>query len=133
MPLSEHEQEMLDEMERQLFADDPKLARAFSESEKPRHDGRRVVLGLLGVVLGLVVLVLAVALPAIWLGVLAFLLMLAGAVFAITGPRGGQGKGQGDKPGADPAGGDPNGSSSGDFMRKLEERWERRGGDDGPS
>ena len=53
MPLSEHEQKMLDEMERQLFADDPRLARAFSPSRSPRRNGRRIAIGLGGVVLGL--------------------------------------------------------------------------------
>src|SRR5690625_7392286 len=76
MPLSEHEQKMLDEMERQLFADDPRLARAFAPKKAPRNNGRRIAIGLGAVVLGLVVLVLAVALPAVWLGVIAFIGML---------------------------------------------------------
>src|SRR5699024_4019315 len=70
MPLSEHEQKMLDGMERQLFADDPRLARAFAPKKDPRNNGRRIAIGLGAVVLGLVVLVLAVALPAVWLGVI---------------------------------------------------------------
>ena len=88
MPLSEHEQKMLDEMERQLFADDPRLARAFAPKAPPRRNGRRILIGLGAVVLGLALLVLAVALPAIWLGVIAFIGMVAGAVYAITGPSG---------------------------------------------
>src|SRR5699024_5761909 len=85
MPLSEHEQRMLDEMERQLFADDPRLARAFAPKKPPRRTGRRILIGLGAVVVGLGVLVLAVSIPAIWLGVIAFIGMLAGAVYAITG------------------------------------------------
>ncbi|MEE1649228.1 DUF3040 domain-containing protein [Brachybacterium sp. J144] len=131
MPLSEHEQKMLDEMERQLFADDPRLARAFAPSRGPRRSGRRILIGLAGVVLGLGVLVLAVSLNLIWLGVIAFLGMLGGALFAITGPRssvdpGGAVPGDGDggsRPTAPRGGGD-------DFLRKMEERWERRSGDD---
>ena len=87
MPLSEHEQKMLDEMERQLFADDPRLARAFAPKAPPRRNGRRILIGLGAVVVGLALLVLAVALPAIWLGVIAFVGMVAGAVYAITERR----------------------------------------------
>ena len=46
MPLSEHEQKMLDEMERQLFADDPRLAKAFAPKTPPRRNGRRIIIGL---------------------------------------------------------------------------------------
>ncbi|MGP9537868.1 DUF3040 domain-containing protein [Brachybacterium sp. AOP43-C2-M15] len=134
MPLSEHEQKMLDEMERQLFADDPRLARAFAPKTTPRRNGRRILIGLGAVVVGLGVLVLAVSLPAVWLGVIAFIGMLAGAVYAITAPGGTSedtdstddgGRGGGSGPSA-PRGDD----GSGSFMRKMEERWEKRAGDD---
>lgn len=131
MPLSEHEQKMLDEMERQLFADDPRLARAFAPKTPPRRNGRRILIGLGAVVLGLALLILAVALPAIWLGVIAFIGMVAGAVYAITGPSGsatdkgssGPGRG-GSGPTVPPTG------EGGSFMRKMEERWEKRAGED---
>lgn len=130
MPLSEHEQRMLDEMERQLFADDPRLARAFDTPAGPRRDRRRIVLGLLGVLVGLGILVLAVALPAIWLGVLAFLLMLASALAAVTAPAVDDAEADGEPATARTgrrgaaAGAAPAGSS--DFMRRMEQRWERR-------
>ena len=131
MPLSEHEQKMLDEMERQLFADDPRLARAFAPKAPPRRNGngRRILIGLGAVVIGLGVLVLAVSLPAVWLGVIAFIGMLAGAVYAVTAPSG---SAEGDGPPGDGGGGSGPASSGGDgnFMRKMEERWEKRAGDD---
>ncbi len=131
MPLSEHEQKMLDEMERQLFADDPRLARAFAPNAPPRRSGRRIVIGLGAVVIGLGVLVLAVSLPAVWLGVIAFLGMLAGAIYAVTtpgGPSRGSGGGGG---GAGPRGPSaPQGDRNGTFLSKMEERWEKRAGDD---
>jgi len=123
---------MLDEMERQLFADDPRLARAFAPKAQPRRSGRRILIGLGAVVVGLMVLVLAVSLPAVWLGVIAFIGMLAGAVYAVTAP-GGSSEGSG----ADDGGGGggsgpttPSGDDGGTFMRKMEERWEKRAGDD---
>ena len=128
MPLSEHEQKMLDEMERQLFADDPRLAKAFAPKTPPRRNGRRILSGLGAEVVGLGVLVLAVSLPAVWLGVIAFIGMLAGAVYAVTAPSGSAGgddsPGEGGGPGSSAPGGD------GSFMRKMEERWEKRAGDD---
>lgn len=129
MPLSEHEQKMLDEMERQLFADDPRLADAFGSqrSAAPRRDGRRILLGLGAVVLGLVLLVVAVSIPAIWLGVLAFLGMLAGAVYAVTAPAA-----DGSAARTTRAAGGRTGDSarSGAFMRRVEERWDRRNDSD---
>ncbi|ATG55328.1 hypothetical protein CFK41_11545 [Brachybacterium ginsengisoli] len=132
MPLSEHEQKMLDEMERQLFADDPRLARAFAPKASPRRSGRRILIGLGAVVVGLGVLVLAVSIPAIWLGVIAFIGMLAGAVYAVTAPGGSsQGTGTGDGGGGGGSGPEvPTGDDGGTFMRKMEERWEKRTGDD---
>ncbi|MGO1284275.1 MAG: DUF3040 domain-containing protein [Brachybacterium sp.] len=131
MPLSEHEQKMLDEMERQLFADDPRLARAFAPKAPPRRNGngRRILIGLGAVVVGLGVLVLAVSLPAVWLGVIAFIGMLAGAVYAVTAPSG-PAEGE-DSPGGGGGGSGPASSGGdGNFMRKMEERWEKRAGDD---
>jgi Protein of unknown function (DUF3040) len=131
MPLSEHEQKMLDEMERQLFADDPRLARAFAPKKSSRRSGRRIAIGLGGVVVGLGILVLAVSLPAVWLGVIAFLGMLAGAVYAVTAPGpatqdGSSGPDGGEGPGPST----PRDDDGGTFMRKMEERWEKRSGDD---
>lgn len=131
MPLSEHEQKMLDEMERQLFADDPRLAQAFRPARTQRRDGRRILIGVGAVVLGLILLVVAVSIPAIWLGVLAFVGMLAGAVYAVTAPTSESEAGRTQRPGRGTTGqrsGDPAGR--GDFMRRMEERWERRSGDD---
>lgn len=132
MPLSEHEQKMLDEMERQLFADDPRLARAFAPTKNSRRSARRIAIGLGTVILGLGVLVLAVSLPAIWLGVIAFLGMLAGAIYAVTTPsaasqEGKQGPGGGGG-GRGPT--TPHDGHGGSFMGKLEQRWEKRSGDD---
>lgn len=133
MPLSEQEQKMLDEMERQLFADDPRLAQAFRPARTQRRDGRRILLGLGGVVLGLILLVVAVSIPAVWLGVLAFLGMLAGAVYAVTAPTAAStDRTESGAPRASARGAQtPGGNGRGDFMRRMEERWDRRSGEDG--
>lgn len=126
MPLSDHEQKMLEELERQLFADDPRLARTFENATRPRRDRRRVGLGVLGVVLGLGLLVLSVALPAVWLGVLAFALMVAAGIWAVTAPAQAT---DGARPAAGPRPVPSTDQQSGSFMRRMEERWDRRGDD----
>lgn len=126
MPLSEHEQRLLEEMERQLFAEDPRLARSFHRSSRPRRDRRRIAVGILAVVLGLGLLILAVALPMIWLGVAAFVLMVLGGIWAVTSPTSAT---AGPVP-TRPRSGDTASAPSGPFMRRMEERWERRGDDD---
>ena len=57
MPLSEHEQRMLEEIERALIQDDPKFATSVDVNRIRR---RRPILAALGFVLGLVMLVVGV-------------------------------------------------------------------------
>src|SRR5699024_5530801 len=102
--------------------------RAFAPKTPPRRSGRRILIGLGAVVVGLGVLVLAVSMPAIWLGVIAFIGMLAGAVYAVTG-SGSSAPGKGTADGGDGGGGTGPASAGGDggtFMRRMEERWEKR-------
>lgn len=127
MPLSDHEQKMLEELERQLFADDPRLARTFHQATRPRRDRRRIALGIAGIIVGLGLLVLAVALPAVWLGVLAFMLMVASGIWAATAPVRTVGAPAQAANGL--AASSTAGSGSSAFMRRMEERWERRGDD----
>lgn len=141
MPLSENEQRILDELEKQLRADDPTLATTFSEPARPALNTRRLIVGGIAIVVGLGLLIFAVSLPAIWLGVLAFLLMVAGAVFAISNdsrpepatddPRRQHPSWAGSKNGKNKKGAKQGGAAgSQGFMKKMEERWERRSNGD---
>jgi hypothetical protein len=124
VPLSEHEQRLLAQMEQQLLAEDPKFASAMNGRRSVAR--RRLAIGVLAVLVGMAVLVLAVAQKWIPVGVLAFLLMLGGAVYAFSAPKAPSG----------PLGVvDGNGRTrpsrgraprSGTFMQRLEERWDRR-------
>ncbi|MFH5822573.1 DUF3040 domain-containing protein [Georgenia sp. AZ-5] len=119
MPLSEYEQRMLQQMEQQLRSDDPRLASALAD--KPRTDVRRLSLGVLLFLLGLGGLVGGVATGWVWLGVLGFLAMLGGVMLAISGPRGAAGKrSRAKKPGG------PGAPTSGSFMQRQEDRWNKR-------
>lgn len=125
MALSEHEQRLLDEMERQLYQHE---ADVVSSSERGGQvSSRAVVLALLAVAVGIGVVVGGLALQQPLVGVAGFVLMLAGVVFAFSG-RGERGvsggRGSGARRGSGP-GGAQRGSR---FMDRLEERWDRRRG-----
>ena len=138
MPLSEHEQHLLEQMEQAMYAEDPKFASAMRGRTPKARQRRRLLLGCVGVLVGLVLVVLGVTNSVIWLSVLGFVLMLAGAAFAATperkaGPVGMVGRDGSPVPrrgrGATRA---PRGSrSSGSFMQRMEQRWERRQRDQG--
>jgi hypothetical protein len=127
MPLSEHEQRLLEQMERQLYADDPKLAstlRGSGRTFRPRH---QVIVGVVGLALGLALLVAGVASQLLPLGVGGFLVMLASGWWASSGwNTGGSGKAASGSQGqsaTQSAGGSRRRSG---FMNRIEERWERR-------
>jgi DUF3040 family protein len=90
MPLSEHEQRLLDQIERALIAEDPKFASTVRAGRLRRPTRRRRLQGLVLFLVGLVLLVVGVAIRSIWLqnipvvSVVGFLVMLTGAVLAIT-------------------------------------------------
>ncbi|MDT7556938.1 MAG: hypothetical protein QOI68_1408 [Pseudonocardiales bacterium] len=121
MPLSEHEQRLLEQIERALIAEDPKFASTVRAGRLRRPTRRRRLQGLVLFVLGLVMLVVGVAVRSIWLAnvpvvsVIGFLVMLTGAVLAVTTI------GAGKKA--------PNKSAEPDrnrFGGKMEERFRRR-------
>ncbi|GAA4733083.1 DUF3040 domain-containing protein [Isoptericola chiayiensis] len=133
MPLSEYEQRVLEQMERALESDDPRLATTLQQSR--RRSPLRFVLAAVGVVLGLLLLVIGAASDLTWLGVIGFALMFAGVAFVFAaprrkGPQGTVGADGGVKPSPAAGGaGAPrqarpkNGQG---FFDRLEERWDRR-------
>lgn len=129
MPLSDREQRLLDEMERQLMAEDPRFAATTDldvEQQVVRRSKRRIGIGVAVAVAGLALLVFAVSIQVIWLGVIAFLIMFGGAAWALFAPGTAD---PSDGPGGGGGGGQPSsgsGPDSGGFMSKVEERWERR-------
>src|SRR5919199_3441232 len=91
MPLSEHEQRLLDQIERALYAEDPKFVSTVRGSRLRRPTRRRRLHGVIIFTLGVVLLVLGLAVRATWvagsfpvLSVIGFLVMLTGAVMAVT-------------------------------------------------
>ena len=83
MPLSEHEQRLLDQIERALYAEDPKFVSTVRGGRLRRPTRRRRLQGVAVFALGLVLLVVGVAVRALWiadsfpvLSVIGFLVML---------------------------------------------------------
>ena len=58
MPLSEHEQRILAELEESLSKQDPRFAKNVRETNIYSHSGRRVRWGVAGFIVGLAVLIL---------------------------------------------------------------------------
>jgi hypothetical protein len=83
VPLSDHEQRLLEQIEQALYDEDPKFARLYQATDVRSHYRSRVVRAVAGVVLGLGLLLAAVIVPLIPLGIAGFLVMLASASYGI--------------------------------------------------
>lgn len=85
MPLSEHEQRQFDAIERALYADDPKFANKLRLTD-PRVAGKRLFLTSVAIVVAGIGVLIAGAIFMNWyVGLLGFLIMLAGASRAYAG------------------------------------------------
>lgn len=121
MPLSEHEQKLLEQLEKQLHEDDPKFANTMGSDPIRSWSTRHVIIGVLGAIAGILLLLVGVSIQAIPVGVLGFVVMGAGVYFATL--RGAAfGKANKGKPGK--------AKSKSSFMSSLEERWDERRRDD---
>ena len=87
MPLSEEELRRLEQMERALVEEDPKLASTLRGTSMQRAARRRAVLGGIVLAAGIGLLVAGVLLTQPVLGVVGFVVMLAGAVVGVTALR----------------------------------------------
>ena len=129
MPLSENEQRLLEQMERALYAEDPKFASAMRGANRRPGTGRRLIIGGVSIVLGLVVLVLGVSqrgAAGVLLGVLGFVLMLGGTAYAVSSQRRGPVGVVNATGTVRPAAAKGRNRSRASFMQRLEERWDRR-------
>ncbi|WP_457966728.1 DUF3040 domain-containing protein [Arthrobacter sp. D1-29] len=118
MPLSEHEQKLLEQLEKQLHEDDPKFANSMGSDPGRSWSTRHVVIGVLGALAGIFLLLVGVTMQSILVGVLGFIVMGGGVYFATMRSSGGgkQRSGSPAKPG----------KSRSSFMSSLEERWDER-------
>jgi hypothetical protein len=128
VPLSEHEQRQLEQIEQALYAEHPRFAKAVRAADPRVHYKRRVVYSAVGFVIGVALLPVGVSTVAA-ISIVGFVIMLASCYWAamsyrrMTGMatsriqlkerRAGKGKASGRR-------------SGGGLGERLEERWRRR-------
>jgi len=139
VPLSDHEQRVLEQMERALAAEDPKFASSFRGAAARRHTRRRLLLAFTGILIGLAILLCAVVVEAIAtrvplqivVGLAGFAIMLGSAYLTVTGLRPGlvaetsAAPHEPNKPTARKSTSAGSGDST-SFMGRFEQRWHRR-------
>lgn len=123
MPLSEHEQRLLEQIERALYAEDPKFASTVGSTNLRSHARRKIVRASIGFTLGLIALFAGVWIPSVPLAVAGFVLMFVAVVYAVS-----QGKrlfGKADLKVVNDKG-KPRRPARQSLVRRMEERFRRR-------
>lgn len=122
MPLSDHEQQVLDQMERALASEDPKFTSVFTGSRtNPRRTAgapttkRSLVAAGVAIVAGIAGLFAGVMAQLPFIGIIGFVVIVGAISVIVTSPRGAQ---------AAPK--TKSTKSRASFMQGLEDRWDRR-------
>jgi hypothetical protein len=140
VPLSEEELRLLEQMERALVEEDPKLASALRGTAFRRAARRRAVIAGACFVIGVVALMMGAISQVTALGIAGFVVMLLSATIALAALRGRSSAAAPDPRAAHPSQGftvidGGRKSRSGrqrrrpdhhSFMERVEERWRRR-------
>jgi hypothetical protein len=142
VPLSEEELRLLEQMERALVADDPKLASTMRGASIRRHARRRAYVAGGAFLVGVIVLMTGAVMSMTVVGIVGFVVMLGSAYVALSSWRGQTGP----EPTATVADSDSpftlieggrktkragrghgrSAAQHGSFMERMEERWRRR-------
>jgi len=120
VPLSDHEQRLLDEIEQALYAEDPKFAASVRSARRRSRTRRSIVLCVLGVIAGLALVLVGLIAEIIALSVVGFVLVVAACGYFAQVLRGRQ------KTGASPRGGAPAAPKSSGLRSRMEDRLRRR-------
>jgi len=116
--LSEREQKLLEQMEQALYAEDPRFASRI-RTQSASRSRRRLLIGVVGVLLGLGLVLLGVLNQQIWLGAVGFLAMVGVAVYGFAPAR----------PADEQPAHRPAPKAKGDVLKRFERRWDKREGD----
>jgi MFS family permease len=137
VPLSEHEQRQLEQIEQALYREDRRLARLVRSSDPRVHYRRRVVEALLGLALGAAMIAAGIVASIIGLAIAGFVVMLLSGIWALNswrqmatvalaaaGPatRGTAVKRRSRRRRGNRSGG----AARGSFGERVDERWRRR-------
>ena len=126
MPLSEHEQRLLEEMERNLYKNEADVVNTSDFRRTPNYTA--IAVGVLMGLVGIATMVVGVSLDITLVGVLGFGVLFAGVMVAVASPGSltdGAPSGRSVPKAKSPA-------ASSSFMDRLNERWERRERGEGP-
>jgi hypothetical protein len=138
VPLSEHEQRQLEQIEQALYADHPRLARKMRAKDPKVHYRRRVIQAAIGFVVGIGGVVAGFVLKYSWLEAAGFGVMVACSAWAVSSYRRMSGIVLERRRGRDRSGTDrgdtgrghsrrgPKPAASSGLMERIEERWRRR-------
>jgi hypothetical protein len=135
VPLSEHEQRLLDQIERALYQEDPKFASTVRQTDLRTHMKRRLVKAALVLALGFALLLTGVVVQQWLVGIAGFGVMVLALLLAMSAwKRLGQGgaavgpEGEARRPAAAARPHRPARpkSSGGGIVQRFEERWKRR-------
>jgi Protein of unknown function (DUF3040) len=123
VPLSDHEQRLLDEIEQALYAEDPKFAASVRSARTRSRTRRAAVLCVLGVLAGLALVLVGLITNLIVLSVVGFVLVVAACGYAAQVVRGR--KGTTAEPNASSGPSNRTSRQSG-LKNRMEERLRRR-------
>jgi len=120
VPLSEHEQRMLEQIERALYAEDPKFANTVRQTNPQVHYKRRLIKASAGFVAGIGLLLGGMVFQTVLVSVVGFIIMLVCALWGLSGWRRAAGS---SAIGADR---EAKRRQRPGMMDRFEERWRRR-------
>jgi heme exporter protein D len=125
VPLSEHEQRQLEQIEQALYAEHPRLARAMRAKDPKVHYRRRVVEAAVGFIVGAGALAAGLYLKYNWLAAVGCAVMIVAGVWAVASYRRMVGittdrRKRRERRAAKTA------AANGGLMDRIEERWRRR-------
>ena len=130
VPLSEHEQRLLEQIERALVDDDPKFASSVRSGDRRLKARRKLQLGIVLVVVGLALLVGGAVAHSVLLGILGFLVMFVGGPILVVlnykNATGAPEAGAAPSAGSRPATGRKGRARRQPLKTRLEERFRRR-------
>ncbi|WP_375498192.1 DUF3040 domain-containing protein [uncultured Jatrophihabitans sp.] len=88
MPLSEHEQRLLDEIEQALYAEDPKFAASVRSARRRSRTRRSLALCILGAIVGLGLVLVGLVFQIIVLSVIGFVMLVGSTGYGVQLLRG---------------------------------------------
>jgi Protein of unknown function (DUF3040) len=125
VPLSEHEQRQLEQIEQALYAEHPRLARAMRAKDPKVHYRRRVIQAAIAFLVGAGALAAGFYLKYNWLAAVGFAIMIVAGVWAIASYRRMAGTLTDRRKRKERRAGKP-ATANGGLMDRIEERWRRR-------